>query len=47
MFRVELMPAIAETHVCFSESNYRPNKNRGILCPFHGSVKWFLCHKTH
>ena len=26
MLRVELMPAIAETHVCFSESNHRPKK---------------------
>lgn len=31
--------------LCFSESNHRPNKDRGILCPVPGPVKSFLCHK--
>ena len=38
MFRVELMPAIAETHVCFSESNHRPNKTAACYaCYIAGS----------
>ena len=46
MLRDELMPAIAET-TCFSESNYRPSKNCGILCPMPDHVKSFFCVTCH